>query len=241
MLKFGPNNFNYVSCDRCFYLLHKLRIQIKGNFPEIFSSLDLRQKDFFINKGTSELSEKLPDGKFFKTVTKDERKKRVKKGLAEFNELEIPATITSKGLKDNKGREYILSGKPDLVTKFDNSFGILDFKTTSEKDKSHNYRFQLESYAQIFENPLDGPNLSPFSHMGLIQFTPAEIVSSDMKSITQKMKMNYFALERNVEEFRQFITDKIDILEQNNIPEKNLDCKICNSADKYSEVLSNEK
>ena len=241
MYKFGPNNFNYVSCDRCFYLLHKLKIEIKGNFPEIFSSLDLRQKDFFINKGTSELSEKLPDGKFFKTVTKDERKKRVKKGLAEFNELEIPATITSKGLKDNKGREYILSGKPDLVTKFDNSFGILDFKTTSEKDKSHNYRFQLESYAQIFENPLDGPNLSPFSHMGLIQFTPAEIISSDMKSITQKMKMNYFSLERNVEEFRQFITDKIDILEQNNIPEKNLDCKICNSADKYSEVLSNEK
>ena len=130
---------------------------------------------------------------------------------------------------------------PDLVTKFDNSFGILDFKTTSEKDKSHNYRFQLESYAQIFENPLDGPNLSPFSHMGLIQFTPAEIISSDMKSITQKMKMNYFPLERNVEEFRQFITDKIDILEQNNIPEKSLDCKICNSADKYSEVLSNEK
>ena len=241
MYKFGPNNFNYVSCDRCFYLLHKLRIEIKGNFPEIFSSQDLRQKDFFINKGTSELSEKLPDGKFFKTVTKDERKKRVKKGLAEFNELEIPATITSKGLKDNKGREYILSGKPDLVTKFDSSFGILDFKTTSEKDKSHNYRFQLESYAQIFENPLDGPNLSPFSHMGLIQFTPAEIISSDMKSITQKMKMNYFPLERNVEEFRQFITDKIDILEQNNVPEKNLDCKICNSADKYSEVLSNEK
>ena len=241
MYKFGPNNFNYVSCDRCFYLLHKLRIEIKGNFPEIFSSLDLRQKDFFINKGTSELSEKLPDGKFFKTVTKDERKKRVKKGLAEFNELEIPATITSKGLKDNKGREYILSGKPDLVTKFDSSFGILDFKTTSEKDKSHNYRFQLESYAQIFENPLDGPNLFPFSHMGLIQFTPAEIISSDMKSITQKMKMNYFPLERNVEEFRQFITDKIDILEQNNVPEKNLDCKICNSADKYSEVLSNEK
>ena len=43
----------------------QIKIEIKGNFPEIFSSLDLRQKDFFINKGTSELSEKLPDGKFF--------------------------------------------------------------------------------------------------------------------------------------------------------------------------------
>ena len=53
------------------------------------------------------------------------------------------------------------------------------------------------------------------------------------------MKMNYFPLERNVDEFKQFITDKIDILEQNNVPEKNLDCKICNSADKYSEA--NEK
>ena len=241
MYKFGPNNFNYANCDRCFYLLHKLRIEIKGNFPEIFNTLDLKQKDFFINKGTLELSENLPDGKFFKTVTKDERKKRVKKGLAEFNELEIPATITSKGLKDNKEREYILSGKPDLVTKFEDSFGILDFKTTSEKDKSHNYRFQLESYAQIFENPLDGPILTPFSHMGLIQFTPGEIISSDLKSINQKMKMNYFPLKRDSEEFKQFITDKIDILEGNQIPNKSLECKICNSADKYSEVVTNEK
>ena len=39
----------------------------------------------------------------------------------------------------------------------------------------------------------------------------------------------------------KLITDKIDILENNNIPEKNLNCKICNSADKYSEALSNEK
>tara|TARA_B100000579_G_scaffold398829_1_gene379343 strand:- start:1369 stop:2031 length:663 start_codon:yes stop_codon:yes gene_type:complete len=220
--------------------LHKLRIEIKGNFPEIFNSLDLKQKDFFINKRTSELSENLPNGKFFKTVNKEERKKRKKSGLPEFNELEIPATITSKGLKDNKGREYILSGKPDLVTKFENSFGILDFKTTSEKDKSHNYRFQLESYAQIFENPLDGPILTPFSHMGLIQFTPGEIISSDLKFINQKMKMNFFPLKRDIEEFKQFITDKIDILEGNQIPNKFPECKICNSADKYSEVV-NEK
>ena len=31
------------------------------------------------------------------------------------------------------------------------------------------------------------------------------------------------------------------IYRNNNIPEKNLNCKICNSADKYSEALSNEK
>ena len=59
--------------------------------------------------------------------------------------------------------------------------------------------------------------------------------------MNQKMKISYYSLKRNVEEFNNFITDKIDILENNNIPEKNLNCKICNSADKYSEALSNEK
>ncbi len=47
MYKFAPNNFNYVTCDRCFYLKHKLNIEIQGNFPEIFNAFDLKQKDFF--------------------------------------------------------------------------------------------------------------------------------------------------------------------------------------------------
>ena len=241
MYKFAPNNFNYVTCDRCFYLKHKLNIEIQGNFPEIFNAFDLKQKDFFLDKGTAAISDQLPDGKFYRTVTKKDRTDRIKKGFPEFNDLEIPATIISKGLKDNKNREYILAGKPDLVVKFKDSFGILDFKTTSDKDKTQSYKFQLESYAQIFENPLDGPKLSPFSNLGLIQFSPEEITSSDLKSMNQKMKISYYPLKRNVEEFSNFITDKIDILENNNIPEKNLNCKICNSADKYSEALSNEK
>ena len=71
----------------------------------------------------------------------------------------------------------------------------------------------MESYAQIFENPLDGPKLIPFSIRPLIQFTPAEIISSDLKSINQKMKMNFFRLRETKEEFNQFITDRIDVLD----------------------------
>ena len=52
MYKFAPNNFNYITCDRCFYLKHKLNIEIQGNFPEIFNAFDLKQKDFFLDKGT---------------------------------------------------------------------------------------------------------------------------------------------------------------------------------------------
>ena len=50
-------------------------------------------------------------------------------------------------------------------------------------------------------------------------FCPKE-VNVETKSINQKMKMNYFPIKRNSEEFKQFITDKIDILEGNQIPNK---------------------
>ena len=54
------------------------------------------------------------------------------------------------------------------------------------------------------------------------------------------MKISYFPLKRNEDEFIQFVTDKIDLLEGNQIPDKYNECKICNSADRYSEVV-NEK
>ena len=73
--------------------------------------------------------------------------------------------------------------------------------------------------------------------MGLIQFSPEEITSSDLQSINQKMKISYFPLKRNEDEFKQFVTDKIDLLEGNQIPDKHSECKICNSADKYLEVV----
>ena len=51
------------------------------------------------------------------------------------------------------------------------------------------------------------------------------------------MKISYFPLKRNEDEFKQFVTDKIDLLEGNQIPDKHSECKICNSADKYLEVV----
>ena len=134
-----------------------------------------------------------------------------------------------------------MKGKPDLVVKFKDSYGILDFKTTSDEDKTQSYKFQLEAYAQIFENPNQGPELKPVSHLGLIQFTPDEIIEGDLENCKQNMKINYFPLKRNSDEFKKFITDKIDILESNQIPLKYERCKICNSADKYKEVINDAK
>ena len=156
------------------------------------------------------MSKKLPKGYFFKTITKEAREERIKKKLPEFNELELPGKIYSGELKDKKDRIFTLGGIPDLVVKFDDSYGILDFKTTGEKDKTQNYKFQLESYALIFENPKIGtPKLSPIKHMGLIQFTPKDIKSNSDELILQNMKMQYFKLDRNQKhkyDFLIFIT-----------------------------------
>ena len=72
--------------------------------------------------------------------------------------------------------------------------------------------------------------------MGLVQFTPADITNSNLETINQKMEMNYYSLKRDVNDFYNFITSLIDVLEANNITEKNSNCKKCNDADKYLEL-----
>ena len=113
-------------------------------------------------------------------------------------------------LKDNKSRDFYLIGKPDLVIKFDEKgFGIMDFKTTTEDDKTQGYRFQLEAYAQIFENPGElksskTPELAPITHLGLIQFTPKDIYKHDLVMFQQNFKINYYPLIRNEETIADF-------------------------------------
>ena len=149
-----------------------------------------------------------------------------------LNKLELPATIRSKELKDNNKRIFTIGGKPDLVVEFKDSYGILDFKTTGETDKTKNYKHQLEAYAQILENPDNNtPKLAPVSVIGLIQFTPEKIISHDIKSISQKMKMQYFKIDRNEEfknDFYNYITELIDILEKKQLPVFDARCDLCN-------------
>ena len=229
---FSPSELNYITCKRCFFLKKIKKFEYKGAFPRVFNDFDICQKNYFISKNASDLSKKLSKGKFFKTVTKDEINERKKKNLMKLNTLELPATIRSRELKDNNKRIFTIGGKPDLVVEFKDSYGILDFKTTGEIDKTKNYRHQLEAYAQILENPDNNtPKLAPVSVIGLIQFTPEKIISHDIKSISQKMKMQYFKIDRNEEfknDFYNYITELIDILEKKQLPVFDARCDLCN-------------
>ena len=226
---FSPSELDFKAkkCKRCFYILKKNKISAGDRPPPVFSSFDVVQKNYFKNKNCKDLTDQLPDGSF-------------------MNKKEMPGKIVSSGLRDNKGRKFKLQGIPDIVIKFkSDGYGIIDFKTTnlSEK-KSDNYKYQLESYAQIFTHPgatktSPTPKLEPITHMGILQFYPTEIFKHNDKDCDLKMKTQYSPLTRDEKDFFNHITNLIDLLEQPKIPEFNDDCNYCNFTKKQM-LLENE-
>ena len=242
-LKFSPSGLTYIYCKRCFYLSYKYGINYAGGFPSVFSTLDIAHKNRFQDLSTKEMFSKLPDGKFYKTVNANEAKIRKKNKEPQFKQMELPSFIRSDTLKDNKSREFYLAGKPDLVVKFcDNTYGILDFKTTSEDDKTQAYKHQLEAYAQIFETPgatgvAKTPKLFPISYMGLIQFTPKNIFEHNDKCYKQNFNINHYQLKRDTNDFYEHVTGLIDLIVEEKVPSFNSRCSICVDTQKNLKVM----
>ena len=245
-LKFSPSGLTYINCKRCFYLSYNYGINYSSGFPGVFSTFDITHKNRFQDLSTKEMFSNLPDGKFYKTVNSVEAKSRKKNNESQFKEMELPSFIRSDTLKDNKLREFFLAGKPDLVVKFDDgTYGILDFKTTSEDDKTQAYKHQLEAYAQIFEKPgatgvAKTPRLFPISYMGLMQFTPKEIFEHNDMNYKQNFNINHYKLKRNTEEFYVHVTSLIDIILEEKIPTFNNRCSICVDVQKNLKVMELE-
>jgi hypothetical protein len=214
----APSDLDYSpkKCERCFYLKKVKKISTDNFPPPVFSNFDSIQKNYFKNLNTKDLTDQLPKGRF---LTKDE----------------LPGKIFSQELKDLKGRKFILGGTPDIVVQFeDNSYGILDFKTTNLSDtKSENYKYQLEAYAQIFTYPGESkskktPKLEPIICLGILQFFPYKIFSHLNYKAHLEMEMSYSPLKRDIQDFYRHITFVLDILSLDKEPEFNRDCNKCN-------------
>ena len=128
ILVLAPSELDYKpkKCQRCFYLEKNHKIGPKDFPPPVFSRFDVVQQAYYKDKNTSDLTKELPSGKI-------------------MNKDELPGRVVSEILTDNKGREFILGGRPDIVIKFDKGgYGIIDFKTKKiSDDKSENYKHQL--------------------------------------------------------------------------------------------------
>ena len=147
---------------------------------------------------------------------------------------ELPGKITSEGLVDKKDRKFKLNGIPDIVIRLkEGGYAIYDFKTTNIKNnKSENYRYQLEAYAQIFANPgslksSKTPRFVPIKHMGILQFEPSEIISHTKKDHNMKFKVSFSHLERDEKDFYEYITNLIDLIEQDTVPSFSDNCSLC--------------
>ena len=213
----APSDLDYapMKCNRCFYLSKNKKIKTQNFPPPVFSNFDVVQQNYFNDKNTNDLTSDLPSGRI------------MRKG-------EIPGRIVSSTLKDNKDREFILGGRPDIVVEFDNkSYGIIDFKTTNlREDKSESYRYQLEAYKQIFTNPGSTktsatPRLTPITHMGVLQFFPTNIIDHNKDNCSLNLAMQYSKLHPNESLLFERITYILDILTQNKVPELNNDCPDC--------------
>ena len=210
-------DFQLNKCHRCFFLSKKLGIQTNNFPPPVFNKLDLIQKDFFIDKDTSFISDMLPKGKFLKSD-------------------KLPSKVSSSILKDNKSRNFRLVGIPDLVIQFENEgYGIIDFKTTKISDqKAEFYKFQLEAYATIFENPgeansIKTPLLKPVTKLAILQFDPNYIEKKNYDECYFNFNTRYVELKNRItKSLFERITLALDILIMDKPPELNENCNDCN-------------
>ena len=217
ILVLAPSELDYKAkkCHRCFYLEKNKKIATKAFPPPVFSRFDVVQQAYYKDKNTSDLTKELPEGRI-------------------MNKDELPGRVVSQTLRDNKGRSFILGGRPDIVIKFDQGgYGIIDFKTTKiSEDKSENYKHQLEAYAQIFSKPgatksKKTPLLNPITHMGILQFDPSDIQTHNENSCDMRMNISFSPLRRDEKDFFENITQIIDIINQSEVPDFTEDCNDC--------------
>jgi hypothetical protein len=63
--------------------------------------------------------------------------------------------------------------------------------------------------------------------MGILQFEPSEIISHTKKHHDMKFKVSFSPLKRNEKDFYNYITNLIDLLEQETVPYFSDNCSLC--------------
>ena len=64
--------------------------------------------------------------------------------------------------------------------------------------------------------------------MGILQFNPEKITGHTEKDCDFKMKTSYSSLERSEDDFKEYITNLIDLLEKPIAPKIDTECNFCN-------------
>ena len=210
--KLSPSDltFGYEGCKRCFYLkVVKGISQPSIPLPSIFSQIASLLKNHYDGKHTKSLHTALSPG----AVILGE--KWVKSSI-----IELP---------NHKDTCYI-SGRFDIVVSFDDgSYGVIDFKTGSpSKESANHYKRQLQAYAYALEHPaLRALGLFPISKLGLLYFYPSKVHQSSIKRLSYSADITWLEVERNEDDFLQFLDKVLGVLELSEPPQHSPKCQWC--------------
>jgi CRISPR/Cas system-associated exonuclease Cas4 (RecB family) len=219
--KISPSDltFLYSGCKRCFYL--KLRYGISQPsipLPSIFTKIAGLLKTYYDGKRTEALHMELPPG------------------VVKYGEKWVESkNVILKGHSDT----CFIKGRFDVVVQFDDgTYGVIDYKTGNpEGESSCLYTRQLHLYAFALENPAPGAlGLSPITTLGLLYFHPQAVSQTRIDWLSFDAEIKLIKVERNDEEFLDFMGRVLSLLESSMPPAPNANCGWCSyvtKVDKY--------
>ena len=210
--KLSPSDLTFLwdECSRCFYL--KVRQQFgrpSMPFPKIFTRIDLLMKDVYQGRSTRAFSSVLPEGRIIMSGR----------------------WVTSEPIRRTaSGSEAYIMGIFDTVVQFeDQSYGVVDFKTTEVKE-SHVafYGRQLNAYAYALAHPAPGKlGLQPVSRLGLLCFDPRNMADNQDGGLTMAGPVTWVDVPCDEAGFLAFLDEVLALLDEPAPPPANPDCPFC--------------
>lgn len=211
--KLSPSDFAFLweECARCFYL--KYRRGVRRPFtpmPKIFNVIDDRMRQGLVDRTLSDLSEEFPEA------------------VVDVGEKWVESAPVRPSGHDHA---CYIRGRFDTLIRFDDdSFGVVDFKTSSRKaEHIPLYTRQLHAYAHALENPAgpDTYSAEPITRLGLLVFEPDTFRVEENRSANLKGSLNWIEIERDDEAFMEFLSEVLNLLEQPSPPPHDPDCDFC--------------
>ncbi len=198
--------FGLSTCKRCLWIKYWFKVSMPGQFP-LVKPLSQFQEEHFRRASMQEIDPSLAPG--------------VVKQWGQW----VKSQPISIGGKES---HFKILGIYDLLAHYaDGSVGIIDCKVSdSDRDNGPFYAPQLEAYAYALENPEKGKPF-PVSSMGLLVWRLAGVNQSNDGAHGFGVTQHYIHVERNQEQFKDLITDLIDVIE-GDLPDAGVECQTCN-------------
>jgi hypothetical protein len=195
----NPSDFAFLweECKRCFYLKVREGFRRPSTpMAKIFTVIDGEMKKCFEGKRTEKMMPFLPPGIVDASVS-----------WVQSRPVEVAGHESS----------VVIRGKIDTLVRFDdNSFGVIDFKTSARRaEHVRLYGRQLHAYAIALEMAAAGHvNLSPIRRLGLLVYEPQKFAQLAMSEASLTGGMSWIPVERDDKKFFAFLGEILEVLER---------------------------